>query len=73
MTYANRLNSYSGHGTDRPEIMDYIFYRTTGKRVEVTTNWYILPFCKTMINGIAKSLSDHEAVAASFTITKQNV
>lgn len=71
MTYANDLNTYSGHGQYPPEVLDYIFYRGSISGVTITPNWFTLPYYQTVIDSENKSVSDHQSVTASFTI-KQN-
>ena len=59
-TYGNKENTFSS--SYEPIIYDYIFHKTHADRVdaiEVYTNWYEMPFFKTLIH-----LNDDEEVAA---------
>lgn len=74
-TYANPRNTYTGGKDDlKPVIYDYIFHKKKTPDVGmIWTNWFYLPFLKTInsFNNNTISLSDHEAVTSHLYLWKQ--
>jgi len=80
-TYANPANTYSGHGTFKPQLYDYIFHKSKSWNT-IVINLFEVPFLKGLIKpdtepndreasqGELKSLSDHEAVTSHLYLYK---
>ena len=70
-TYANELNTWS-NGSGDPIIYDYIFHRSMNEtKVQMCTSSYQMPILKTPVGDKNVSLSDHEAISASFAINQK--
>lgn len=69
-TYGNEKNTFSS--MYKPVIYDYIFHKARRSDVMVWTNWFELPFFKTLYNfknvSHSISLSDHEAITSTIHV-----
>ena len=70
-TYGNERNSYSSMYP--PVVYDYLFYKTGSDDVTARTWYFWMPPLTFLHEGRELSISDHEAIAATIYVQKNDV